>query len=184
MKSTRVYARLAVVAVWAVASIAFAQKSTHDQVGPVPPAVIHAKSIFVSNAGSDCGLYPQLFTGDEQPSYLFTGDQDRPYTEFYAALKAKGDYQLVNDPSQADLVLELQLRAPHVPSGPNPVLNSLPEFRLVVFGTQSHFILWTITQSIEPAILQKNVDKNFDQALNAVLNEFLYVAGKGPAPQH
>jgi hypothetical protein len=60
----------------------------------------------------------------------------------------------------------------------------LPRFRLVVYGSQSHYVLWTITQSIEPAVLQKNQDKNLDQALGGVLSRFLFIAGKGPAPQH
>ncbi len=57
-------------------------------------------------------------------------------------------------------------------------------FRLVVYDRKSHFVLWTITESIEVAILQKTHDKNFDTALANVLNQFLYVAGKAPAPAH
>ncbi len=57
-------------------------------------------------------------------------------------------------------------------------------FRLLVYDRKTHYILWTVTESIEAAGSQKAHDKTFDQALSAVLNEFLYVAGKGPAPQH
>jgi hypothetical protein len=69
----------------------------------VPTAIITAKSIFVSNAGSDRDLFPGVFTEGVELPHVFTGDTDRPYTEFYAALKATGDYQLASDPSQADL---------------------------------------------------------------------------------
>src|ERR1039458_1945385 len=155
MKSTCAYFRLAVLVLCAVPTGAFAQTSTPAPAGPVPPAIIHAKSIFVSNAGANSDLFPGVFIEGSELPHLFTGDQDRPYTEFYAALKATGDYTLVSDPSQADLVLELRMWSPHVPLN-NGSLNTLPMFRLVVYGSQSHYVLWTITQSIEPAVLQKN----------------------------
>ncbi|MGD1106963.1 MAG: hypothetical protein ABR865_07945 [Terracidiphilus sp.] len=178
MKSTRFLCSFAVVAVLGAASIALAQTTPSTPAGPVPPAILHAKSVFISNAGSEPGLFPQHFTGDVQPPYLFTGDQDRPYAEFYAALEATGDYKLLNDPSEADLVLEVQLPGPHSPLSPQP------DFRLVIYSAQGRYVLWTIAQSIEPAELQKNRDKNFDQALTGVLDKFLSIAGKGPVPTH
>jgi len=182
MKLLRALCGLAVVLAWATASMSLAQKSAPAPAGPVPPAIIHAKSIFVSNAGSDRDLFPGIFSEDQELPYLFTGDEERPYAEFYTVLNSTGDYNLLSDPSQADLVLELQLRAHYGPvyGAPGP----LAEFRLVVYGSQSHYVLWTITQALEPAILQKNRDKNFDQAVTNVLNEFLNVAGKGPLPSH
>jgi len=176
MKSTRAFCCLALAVACATSAAAFAQKPATVPSGPVLPAIIHAKSIFVSNAGSDAGLYQQHFSGDIQPAYLFSGDPDRPYSEFCAALEATGDYKLQNDPSRADLTLELQMQGPHSPLSP------FPQFRLVVYGIQSPQVLWTITQAIEPAELQKNRDKNFDQALSAVLSRFLSIAGKGPVP--
>jgi hypothetical protein len=165
-----------VVAVGCVTSAnAVAQNSAHDRVGPVPPAILAAKSIFVSNAGSDSGLFPSPFTGDP----------DRAYTEFYAELKATGDYQLADDPLQADLVLELQLFAPNGPTNPNKIngaADPLPRFRLTVYDRKTHYILWTVTESIEAAGSQKAHDKTFDQALTEVLNEFLYIAGKTRTP--
>src|SRR6202034_676028 len=128
--------------------------------GPIPPAIIAAKSIFVSNSDSDRDLFPGIYSEGHELPYLFTGDDSRPYSEFYSALAATGDYQLAADPSQADLVLELQLRA-----HPNPATGApgpLAEFRLIVYGSQSHYMLWTITQAVEPAYLQKNRDKNFE----------------------
>ena len=57
----------------------------------------------MSNAGADSGLFPEPFSGDP----------NRPYSEFYAALKAAGQFALVDDPGQANLVLELRLVAPN-----------------------------------------------------------------------
>jgi hypothetical protein len=154
-----------------ISAAGLAQMPTTSQPGPIPPALTTSKTIFVSNAGSDSGLFPSPFTGDP----------DRPYTEFYAALKATGNYTLTGDPAQADLVLELRLFAPNGPSDPNKVAGAsdpLPMFRLVVYDRKTHYILWAVTQSIAPVVGQKAHDKNFDSALNQVLNQFLEISGK------
>lgn len=160
-----------------LATAAVAQMPAYDHAGPVPTAIAAAKTIFVSNAGSDSGLFPEPFTGDP----------DRPYAEFYSALKATGNYTLVGDPAQADLVLELRLVAPYGPTEANKqkgASDPLPMFRLVIYDAKTHFVLWTVTSSIELAYLQKTHDKNFDTALTEVLDQFLKIAGKPPAPMH
>ncbi|MGD0155122.1 MAG: hypothetical protein ABSB50_03430 [Terracidiphilus sp.] len=176
MGTIRACCCLALVAACATASAAFAQTQA-TQSGPVPPAIASAKTVFVSNAGSDSGLFPEPFTGDP----------GRPYAQFYSALKATGDFTLAGDPSQADLVLEIRLTAPYGPTNPNKqngTSDPLPMFRLVVYDAKTHYILWTVTSSIEFAFLQKTHDRNFDEALNQVLNQFLRLAGKPPAPAH
>jgi hypothetical protein len=145
---------------------AFTQMPAYTDPGPIPPAIAAAKNIFVSNAGSDSGLFPEPFSGD----------QNRAYTEFFAALQATKQYALVSDPSQADVVLELHLNAPNGPASPNKqngASDPVPQFKLVVYDTRTHYVLWSFTQGIEPALLQKTHDKNFDVALDAVLNQFL-----------
>jgi hypothetical protein len=42
-------------------------------------------------------------------------------------------------------------------------------------------VLWIFTQGIEPALMQKTHDKNFDAALAAILKQFLQIAGKASA---
>jgi hypothetical protein len=168
---------LSVAAALSLATAAFGQMPAYDKAGPVPAAITAAKTVFISNAGSDSGLFPEPFTGDP----------DRPYTEFYSALKATGDYTLAGDPAQADLVLELRLFAPYGPTNANKqngTADPRPMFRLVVYDGKTHYILWTVTSSIELAFLQKTHDKNFDMALTAVLDQFLKIAGKPPAAAH
>jgi hypothetical protein len=165
MKSTRVLLALVVAVVFVSATTASPQKTASFPAGPVPPAILHAKSVFISNSGSSSLFFRQDWV-HESP-YLFNGDQTRFYSEFYAALEATGDYKLRNDPIRADMVLELEL--PSIP---------LPEFRLVVYGATTRYPLWTITQAVEPAELQQNRDKNFDRAVNSILNQFLQIAGK------
>jgi len=144
---------------------------------PVPPELAAAKSVFLSNAGADSGLFPQPFSGDTS----------RAYAEFYSDLQSSGAFRLVGDPSEADLVLELQLIAPYGPTNANKqngAADPRPMFRLTVYDRRTHYILWTVTQSVDLAFLQKTHDHNFDQALGAVLNQFLAIAGKTPVPVH
>jgi len=54
----------------------------------------------------------------------------------------------------------------------------------VIYDGKTHYILWTVTDSIEIAYLQKTHDKNFDAALTEVLDQFLKIAGKPPAGAH
>ncbi len=119
-----------------IANATFASAQTPSQPGPqagpaipvapVPPGILNARTIFISNAGADGGLFP----------HPFSGDPNRGYAQFYAALQERGQYQLVADPSQADLVLELRLIAPYGPSNGNKVRGAadpLPEFRLFIY---------------------------------------------------
>jgi hypothetical protein len=104
-----------------VAQVPFSPSSA-----PVPPAIKSAKTLFISNGGADSGLFPSPFSGTS----------DRPYSEFYADLASDRAHQLVNDPSEADLVLELRLLAPPGPQQPNKQLgasNPLPMLRLVIY---------------------------------------------------
>jgi hypothetical protein len=132
---------------------------------PVPQAVLGAKKIFISNAGSDAGMFP----------HPFSGGPDRAYNQFYAALKGLGAYELVGSPAEADLVLELRLHAPSGPSNPNKTKGAsdpLPMFRLVIYDAKTHYVLWALTESIEAANLQKTHDRNFDDALATLVGDW------------
>ncbi len=145
----------------------------YAQPGHVPAALLAAKTVFLSNAGADSGLFPQPFSGDP----------NRGYDGFYAALKQSGKHELVDDPGKADLVLELQLTAPNGPSSgskQNGASDPLPMFRLTIYDRQTHYILWALTESIDVAILQKTHDKNFEQALLDLVFDFDQVTGKLP----
>lgn len=159
------------------ATFAIAQQPATAAAAPIPPAIQTAKKIFVSNAGADSGLFPSPFSGDP----------NRGYNQLYAGLKAFGQYELVNNPAQADLVLELQLTAPYGPTNANKqngASDPLPMFRLVIYDGKSHYVLWAITESIQVAVLQKTHDRNFDEALSAILVDFESLTGKPPAALH
>jgi hypothetical protein len=141
-----------------------AQQSDPVAIAPVPALLLNAKKVFVSNAGADSGLFP----------HPFSGDPDRAYNEFYANVEGWGRYQLVATPAEADLIFELQLTAPNGPANADKqkgASDPLPMLRLVIYDRPTHYVLWALTESIEPAALQKTHDHNFDEAVaNIVLD--------------
>lgn len=139
--------------------LCLAQAPAATPAPPIPPAILSAKTIFLANGGADGGLFPEPFSGDP----------NRAYFALYAQLKAMGKYDLVSDPSQADLVLEISLVAPAGPRQAGKQFGAadpLPFFKLIIYDAKSHFALWTITEPIYMAILQKTHDRNFDLALS------------------
>jgi hypothetical protein len=155
-------------------TIALAQSPAPLVAGPVPSAIKAAKKIFISNGGADSGLFP----------HPFSGDPNRAYNQFYAGLKAVGQWELVGDPAEADLVLELRLTAPYGPSDPNKqkgASDPLPMLRLVVYDGKTHYVLWAMTETIAEANLQKSHDRNFDDAVLAIGRDFEALSGKTPA---
>jgi hypothetical protein len=56
---------------------------------PVPGQIANAKSVFISNMGVDA-VSLAAFKREQAP--------DKPYGEFYAAMKAWGRYELVDNP--------------------------------------------------------------------------------------
>jgi hypothetical protein len=138
------------------------QRSAASRLAPIPPAISSAKKIFISNAGADAGLFP----------HPFSGAQDRMYNQFYAAMQKWGHYELVAAPDDADLVFELRLSGPIGPANPDKVKGAsdpLPIFYLTIVERKSHYTLWTLTESIGLANLQKTHDRNFDNALDALV---------------
>ena len=161
-----------IVAFALLASTAIAQQP--NTTAPTPSELRTAKTVFLSNAGGDSGLFPEPFSGDP----------GRGYMEFYSKLKDAGLFQLVDNPAQADLVLELQLTAPDGPSSANKqngASDPLPMFRLAIYDEKTHYVLWALTESIAPAFLQKTHDHNFDVAIDELLLDLERLTGKTPA---
>src|SRR5258708_38034840 len=81
----------------------FAQKANPAAAAPIPSQISAAKRVFVANAG-----------GEQPPSdgQQFSGDSDRAYNQFYAAMKTWGKYELVGAPADADLWFEIRLKIP------------------------------------------------------------------------
>lgn len=134
-----------------------AQQPATTPPGPVPTAILAANKIFLSNSGAS--------------SLVYSGDQNRAYNQLYAALQGSGFFQLVEDPSDADLVLDLQI----YDSSPGSAT-----FRLLIYDRKTHFLLWTLLEPISVCARQKTCDSNFDEALSVLLLNFEKLAGKSP----
>jgi hypothetical protein len=159
-------ARLALASTLLFPAVVLAQTpAVSTTPAPVPEELLSAKKIFVSNAGSDSGLFP----------HPFSGDPNRGYNELFAALRGLGQYELVSRPADADLVLELSLVAPNGPKEANKQYGSadpVPMLRLVIYDRPSHYVLWTLTNSIEIAFKQQTHDRNFDEAISNLVADF------------
>ena len=158
-----------------VTGVAAAQQPAPVPAAPVPAALATAKKVFVSNAGSDSGLFPHPFSGTES----------RPYDEFYAGLKTLGAYELENDPADADLVFELHLIAPNGPANADKTKGAsdpLPMLRLVIYDRKSHYVLWALAESVGGANFQKTHDRNFDDAIHALIEDVKNLGAGAPSP--
>ncbi len=139
--------------------------------GPVPPQIVVAKRVFVSNGSVE---------SDSKEILAKIVDPDRPYNQFYAAMKGWGNYELVSSPGEADLVLELRFLAPLNGSGEG-LSSFAPQLRLTVLDARTHFVLWTLIEPVRDATLPKNFVKNFDQGITNLVNHFARIAGQPPA---
>jgi hypothetical protein len=126
---------------------------------PVPAQIAAARKVFISNAGGE-----SFETVIDQ--IVFNGGPDRPYNQFYAAVKDWGRCEIVSSPSDADLILEISW----VLSDTGLRLPVLGQLRLVVIDPKTHVTLWNLTEYVRGAILLGNRDKNFDQAMTTIVN--------------
>jgi hypothetical protein len=77
-----------------------AQPSQWPASAPVPAQIAAAQKVFISNAGGES--FERVID-----QTVFKGGPDRPYNQFYAAMKGWGRYALVSSPDGADLVVEI-----------------------------------------------------------------------------
>jgi hypothetical protein len=71
-----------------------ASQSKQTPPAPIPPQILAAKRVFIGNAGGE-------------DLSLYTGGPDRPYNQFYAAVKSSGRFELLSAPADADLLFEI-----------------------------------------------------------------------------
>ena len=164
----------AIVLILVFAPVLNAQQSSP---APIFPELQIAKKIFIAYGGG-----PSDRSG-------YSGTDTRTYDQFFAALKTWGHYDLVSGPGDADLVFEISFACPLVPfsywdgySAPTPSKPAYdPHFKLAIIDVKTNVTMWTVIQHINLARLQKNSDKNFDNAIAALVNDVAKLAGTAPA---
>ena len=148
-----------------VTQLVNAQQSKVPTPAPVPTQISVAQKAFIANGGGE-----SLETVIDQT--VFDGGPDRPYNQFYAAMKSWGHYEIVSSPSGADVVLDISWAL----SDTGLRLPVLGQLRLVILDPKTHIALWTVTEYVRGAILLGNRDKNFDQAMNTIVKRLKTLA--------
>ena len=151
-----------------------AQQKKLPPPAPIPAQILTAKKVFVANGGGD---------ESRNEATLYSGGPARTYNEFYAAMKTWGRYELVAAPGDADLVFEIrltvfQLRTDRLTDDSTA---SDSQFRIVIRDAKTHETLWGLTEHAQGAVLQSNRDKNFEEAMVAVVAEVQRIAGSATA---
>jgi len=151
----------------AATPLAQAQQSSSAAPPLVPPQIISAHTIFVSNGGGS-----NYFDA-------FTGGPNRGYSQLYAALQQWGRYQLVDSPSQADLIFEIRSVAPAVDvSGPQDSIAYNPQLILRILDPKTNAVLWTTTANVRAAGFQASRDKGFDQSVAVLVDRVRQLTGE------
>lgn len=140
----------------AVPSSAFAQQSKAaaqpPALAPIPAAIRSAKKVFISNIGADAPSW-QFFSYTEMPN--------EPYQSFYTAMKTWGHFELVDDPSQADLVAEIHFR----------LYEQSPALGLSLIDAHTHFTEWTLLQPVNGAFRKATWRKNYLAGVNNLMQQ-------------
>lgn len=140
---------------------------------PVPPAIAGAKRVFISNAGEDnpiVGMLPR--------SKLFSGGQDRCYSEFYRGIQALNRYELVPGPADAEVVFEINLTAWPV----QELGRDAAVLRLNVLDPKTRIILWAFYERLpQRANLKRNEDKDLSDAIERIVSDLKSIIGPAPS---
>ena len=136
---------------------------------PIPTQIPAAHRVFISNAGYDATARAAFERG-HQPN--------RPYNDFYAAMKKWGRYELVANPADADLVFVVRFTAPI--SDCDKITSYEPQLQVTIVDVKTHFVLWTITEPVEGAYRKATWDRNFDQGLTALMEELKALVAQTP----
>lgn len=115
---------------------------------PPPAQIADAKKVFISNGGVELGW--------------ISGGDNRPYNQFYAAMKDWGRYELVGAPADADLILNIRVK-------------SGQQLRLVILDPKTHVVLWTFNE------FSYQGDKQFNEAMDRLVTSMKQLVEPGPS---
>jgi hypothetical protein len=166
----RCSATYGLISVIILAGASSAQQAKLPPSAPIPAQIASARKAFISNAGG--ASFENVI--DET---VFDGGPDRPYDEFYAAMKEWGKYEIVSSPADADLVFAVSWEL----TDTGLRLPVLGELHVVAIDPKTNITLWTVTQYVRGAMLLSNRDKNFDQAMTIIANRLKILASPAPA---
>jgi hypothetical protein len=136
-----------------------AQQTSDPPPAPVPAPIFSAKKIFISNATGEIPMPQETL--------------DLAYNEFYTSIKNWGRYEIVADPSGADLIFEIRF---HYSVGPTGVTDGnggsteVFQVRLTILDSKTHTILWALSKNIPQSNDKVKSRKYFDQTMGALVD--------------
>jgi hypothetical protein len=174
MTQARLRITLTVLAISLLTGLITAQ-TKQDEQAPLPTQIVAAKKVFIANGGGD---------DPGMPDPLFNGGGDRPYNQFYAAIKSSGRYEIVGSPAEADLLFDIRFmvvpdRRPTGFWGANGTADAYDAlFRLEIRDPKTTALLWAFNEHMEWALLKSNRNRNFDQASARLASDVTALAAR------
>jgi hypothetical protein len=91
----------------------------------------------------------------------YSGGPERAYSEFFAQMKTWGRFELVLDPSDADVVFAVRFVD-------SPGL-SVPQIRVGISDAKTHVALWGFVEQVDPAFFKKHRDASFSESVQLLV---------------
>lgn len=138
---------------------------TFSRGAPVPPQLLNARTVFVSNGGSS-----NYFES-------FSGGTNRAYNTFYKQLKGIQEYELVSSPADADLIFEIRAIAPETP-GTHDTISYNPQVVLTIRDPKTNAVLWRESANVRAFGTKSRRDRQFDQSIAVLVDKLALVTGR------
>lgn len=130
---------------------------------PIPAPLLNGRRAFISYELGDVTAFPDGYSGGPE----------RAYSEFYAAMQTWNRYELVADPSNADIVFAVRFVAPP---------GTVPQIRIGVSDGKTHVALWGFVEQVDPKFLKKNRDTAFTRSVQLLVADIQTLLGQGATP--
>ena len=139
-----------------------AAKGINNLSAPVPTPLLKGKRAFISYELGDVTSFPSAYSGGPE----------RAYNEFFTQMKAWGRFELVTDPSDADLVFAVRF-----------VDAPMPQIRVGISDGNTHVALWGFVEQVDPAMFKKHRDSSFSASVHLLVSDVQALITPGTTPQ-
>jgi hypothetical protein len=130
-----------------------AAKGVNTLAAPVPTPLLNGKRAFISYELGDVTAFPSAYSGGPE----------RAYNEFFAQMKAWGRFELVLDPTQADVVFAIRfVDSPGLP---------IPQIRVGISDAKTGVPLWGFVEQVDPAFFKKHRDASFTESVQLLVSD-------------
>jgi hypothetical protein len=137
-----------------------AAKGVNTLAAPVPAPLLNGKRVFISYEIGDVTSFPSAYSGGPE----------RAYSEFFNQMKAWGRFELVMDPSDADLVFAVRF-----------VDAPMPQIRVGISDGKTHVALWGFVEQVDPAVFKKHRDASFSESVKLLIGDVQALLTPGAA---